>query len=72
MIHSISRFPNARGACRSQLLQQDNVFGGDFDYGRLNAFAITYVPIGDKVVLGIRVDGGLITGGQRPAMICPA
>ncbi len=46
--------------------QQAEAFGGDFDYGRLNAFAITYLPLTDKFVLGLRVDGGLITGGQAP------
>ena len=42
-------------------------FGGDFDYGRLNAFAITYVPMGNKFVLGLRADAGLITGGNDEA-----
>jgi hypothetical protein len=46
--------------------QQSDVFGGDFDYGRLNFFGITYVPLGDKFVLGLHVDGGLITGGPAP------
>ena len=47
--------------------QQAQAFGGDFDYGRLNAFAITYVPLGERFVLGLRVDGGLITGGDDEA-----
>jgi len=46
--------------------QQAEAFGGDFDYGRLNVFAITYLPLTDKFVLGLRVDSGLITGGQAP------
>ena len=46
--------------------QQSEAFGGDFDYGRLNVFAITYLPLTDKFVLGLRVDSGLITGGQAP------
>jgi hypothetical protein len=47
--------------------QQDAAFGGDFDYGRLNFFGITYVPLGGKFVLGLRADGGLITGGADDA-----
>ena len=46
--------------------QQADAFGGDFDYGRLNFFGITYIPLGDKFVLGLRADGGLITGGEAP------
>lgn len=46
--------------------QQGHEFGGDFDYGRLNAFAITYIPFTEKLVLGLHLDGGLITGGQAP------
>ena len=46
--------------------QQADAFGGDFDYGRLNYFGITYVPQGEKFVLGLRLDGGLITGGDAP------
>jgi outer membrane protein assembly factor BamA len=47
--------------------QQAEGFGGDFEYGRLNLFGITYVPLGEKFVLGLRVDGGLITGGADDA-----
>jgi hypothetical protein len=46
---------------------QAEAFGGDFDYGRLNFFGLTYVPFGEKLVLGLRVDGGLITGGADAA-----
>jgi hypothetical protein len=46
--------------------QQAEAFGGDFDYGRLNYFVITYLPLGDKFVLGLRVDGGSISGGDAP------
>jgi hypothetical protein len=47
---------------------QAEALGGDFDYGRLNAFAITYIPLGNQFVLGLRADGGLITsgGGEAP------
>jgi hypothetical protein len=47
--------------------QQSEAMGGDFDYGRLNFFGITYVPIGNRVVLGLRVDGGTIVGGHDAA-----
>jgi hypothetical protein len=42
--------------------QQTEAFGGDFDYGRLNAYGITYIPLGEKWVVGVRVDSGLNTG----------
>ena len=47
--------------------QQADGFGGDFDYGRLNFFGITYIPVTDKFIVGLRVDGGLITGGEDNA-----
>ena len=47
--------------------QNAQAFGGDFDYGRINAFAIGYIPLGEKFVLGLRVDGGYITGGNDTA-----
>jgi len=46
--------------------QQSDAFGGDFDYGRLSYFGIVYFPLGEKFVLGLRGDGGLITGGNAP------
>lgn len=46
--------------------QQADAFGGDFDYGRFNYFGILYIPIGEKFVLGLHADGGLVTGGQAP------
>src|SRR4051812_29527064 len=52
--------------------QQAEALGGDFDYGRLNYFGITYVPLGDKFVLGLRVDGGLITDGDAPFYDLPS
>lgn len=52
--------------------QQAGAFGGDFDYGRLNFFGITYVPFNDKLILGLRVDGGLITGGDAPFYDLPS
>ena len=52
--------------------QQSEAFGGDFDYGRLNAFAITYVPLGDKFVLGLRIDSGTIIGGDAPFYDLPS
>jgi len=51
---------------------QAEALGGDFDYGRLNYFGITYVPLGDKFVLGLRVDGGLITDGDAPFYDLPS
>ena len=51
---------------------QAEAFGGDFDYGRLNYFGIGYVPLGDKFVLGMRVDGSLITGGEAPFYDLPS
>jgi hypothetical protein len=51
---------------------QAEALGGDFDYGRLNYFGITYVPFGKKVVLGLRVDGGLITDGDAPFYDLPS
>ena len=52
--------------------QQDEAFGGDFNYGRLNAFGTTYISMGSKWVLGLRVDGGLITGGDAPFYDLPS
>ncbi len=52
--------------------QQADYFGGDFNYGRLNAFFITYIPFTDKLILGLRVDGGLITGGDAPFYDLPS
>ena len=52
--------------------QQADYFGGDFNYGRLNAFFITYIPFTDKLILGVRVDGGLITGGDAPFYDLPS
>ena len=52
--------------------QQTEALGSDFDYGRLNAFAITYVPLREDVVLGLRLDGGLITGGDAPFYDLPS
>jgi hypothetical protein len=46
--------------------QQADYFGGDFDYGRTNAFFITYIPLTEKLILGLRADGGVITGGEAP------
>jgi hypothetical protein len=46
---------------------QSEALGSDFDYGRLNAFLIGYVPLGNQFVLGLRADGGLITGGSDTA-----
>lgn len=37
--------------------QQSEWFGGDFDYGRLDAYMIAYVPVGKRLVLGMRGDG---------------
>jgi hypothetical protein len=52
--------------------QQAEALGGDFDYGRLNYFGIGYVPMGEKFVLGLRLDGGLITGGDAPFYDLPS
>ena len=51
---------------------QAEALGGDFDYGRLNYFGITYVPVSNQVVLGFRVDGGLITDGEAPFYDLPS
>ena len=51
---------------------QAEEFGGDFDYGRFNAFALGYVPMGDRFVLGLRVDGALITSGEAPFYDLPS
>ncbi len=42
--------------------QQDEIFGGDFTYGRLDAFGLTYVPLTSQMVLGLRLDGGASFG----------
>jgi hypothetical protein len=52
--------------------QQAEAFGGDFDYGRLNCFVLGYVPLADKFVLGLRLDGGLITAGDAPFYDLPS
>jgi len=46
--------------------QQAEALGGDFDYGRLNAFGIVYLPLTEKFVLGLRADSGFVTGGDAP------
>lgn len=35
----------------------DNIFGSDFDYGRINYYTYLYRPFGRKVVGGLRIDG---------------
>jgi hypothetical protein len=42
--------------------QQSQALGGDFDYGRLSTYGITYIPFGEKFVLGLRVDGSFNFG----------
>ena len=42
--------------------QQSTALGGDFDYGRLQTYFITYIPFTDKVVLGLRADGAFNFG----------
>lgn len=37
--------------------QYSDAFGGDFDYGKLSAFAAGYVPLTEQVVLGIHGGG---------------
>ena len=51
---------------------QAEALGGDFDYGRLNAFGITYFPLSEQFVLGLRVDGSLITDGDAPFYDLPS
>jgi hypothetical protein len=48
----------------------DNAFGGDFSYQKIEGFAIGYLELDPKVVLGLRVDGRF-SFGQVPFYALP-
>jgi hypothetical protein len=35
----------------------DNIFGSDYDYGKINYYMYAYAPISKKIVGGLRIDG---------------
>lgn len=35
----------------------DNIFGSDFDFGRINYYTYMYKPFGKKIIGGLRIDG---------------